>query len=409
MMPESLLIGCFVLSALTLIGAVLFGIVVLRRLPQRAAGGTKPTSGGNGDDAPEHLQIGQMLVPPGEPIDSVISRLSFVESFNANRFATASQESALSYLNSSLRSRASDGVVVAVNSIQLLRSGAEITFTASSAGQKMLANGTAVMARYGKTGQILPYLKDASTGKIFEHLKGVTATKALTKLAFLSTAVVGAAHMIAGADIAKRLTKVDAKLELLLVHRRIDQAATLERIYSSAKELLSGPLSRETCWEIWRLRGEVRELRCRWRSELQHHLNLVDDGKDFWWIQRMFGYESASDGKLVESITEGEVQLSLIEYSLRLDQALAVAGGTVNQFEGTLRDEMNALENLATLLKSKATSIKGDGQKLSVEPTVKAMTAMIQQYRGLFPVEAESNNRTDNNRTDTSRARKSGG
>ena len=389
-MSELLLIACLVLSALTLVIAAIFGFVLFRRLPGRTTGDTQSSSE-NKNDLPGRLRIGQMLFPSGKPMDNVISRLSFVESFDPDRFATASQEAALRYLNRSLKSRAGDGVVVAVNSIQLLRSGAEITFTASRAGQKMLANGTAVFGRHGSTGQVLPFLKDASTGKIIEQLKGVPATQALTKLAYISGAVVGAAHMIAGADIAKRLTNVESKLELLLVHRRIDQAATLERIYTSAKELLSGPLTRETCWEIWRLRGEVRELRCRWRSELQHHLNLIDNGKDFSWIQRMFRYESASDGKLVQSITEGEVQLGLIEYSMRLDQALAVAGGTVNQFEGTLRDEMNALENLAKLLRSKATSIKGSGPKLSVEPTVNAMTAMIQQYRGLLPVEAESN------------------
>ncbi len=392
MTPESLLIACLVLSALTLVGAATFGIVVLRRLPRKLPDDTKPNSNTHGYDSTGTSQIGQMLVPSGVPMDSVISRLSFVESFNADRFAIASQESALCYLNSSLRSRASDGVIVAVNSIELLRSGAELTFSASRAGQTMLANGTAVLGRHGSTGQVLPFLKDASTGKIIEQLKGVPATQALTKLAFISGAVVGAAHMIAGADIAKRLTKVDTKLELLLAHRRIDQAATLERIYTSAKELLSGPLSRETCWEIWRLRGEVRELRCRWRSELQHHLNLVDDRKDFSWFQRMFGYESAADGNIARTITEGEVQLGLIEYSMRLDQALAVAGGTVSQFECTLGDELTALEHLATLLRNKAIAIKGSGPKLDVEPTVNAMTAMVEQYRGLLPIEVAPNN-----------------
>lgn len=39
-----------------------------------------------------------------------------------------------------------------------------------------------------------------------------------------------AAHMISAADLAPTLKKVDRKLDLLLAYRRIDQAASLERI-----------------------------------------------------------------------------------------------------------------------------------------------------------------------------------
>jgi hypothetical protein len=38
--------------------------------------------------------------------------------------------------------------------------------------------------------------------------------------------VVGAAHVISGADISKRLKEVDAKIGLLLAYRRIDQMAS---------------------------------------------------------------------------------------------------------------------------------------------------------------------------------------
>ena len=201
----------------------------------------------------------------------------------------------------------------------------------------------------------------------------------------MSAAVIGAAHLVAGADIGKRLKQVDSKVNLLLAYRRIDQMAKLERIYTSAKELGSGPMNRDKCWELWRLRGELRELRCGWRRELQHQMNLVDDPSTAPWLKRTFTRQKTSDRDVHARITEGQLQLAMIEYSMRLDQALAVGGGTVNEFEGTLAGELVELEAVADLLKSKAGFISGKYPDLSVESTVHGMASIIEQYRQLLP------------------------
>jgi hypothetical protein len=99
----------------------------------------------------------------------------------------------------------------------------------------------------------------------------------MARLATISTAVIGAAHIISAADIAKRLKEVDEKINLLLAYRRIDQLAALERIYTSARELCAGAPSLDKQWELWRLRGELRELRIRWRRELNQKLGLIED------------------------------------------------------------------------------------------------------------------------------------
>jgi len=164
--------------------------------------------------------------------------------------------------------------------------------------------------------------------------------------------------------------------------------ATLERVYTSAKELLgSGPVSRDICWELWRLRGELRELRCSWRRELQHHLNLIDDPREAGWFKRMFSRQRTIDRKIHGQITEGQLQLGLIEYSLRLDQVLAIVGGTVSQFESTLADELVELDRVARLLREKANLISGKYPELSVEPIADGMRRLIRQYRELLPEE----------------------
>ena len=83
--------------------------------------------------------------------------------------------------------------------------------------------------------------------------------------------------MISAADLARTLKQVDQKLDLLLAYRRIDQAASLERIYTSARELLASPLDEIRRMEVWRLRGEMRQLRAAWRGEREHHLNEIKD------------------------------------------------------------------------------------------------------------------------------------
>ena len=388
---EILVAICLVISGLTLLGLVAFVFVTLRRLP--------PTSPADQElrltrDGNEHHGLAWTNHPliASVTLDSVITRLNFAESFDPVKFADASQKSALGHLNRLLEAGAADGVTMTINSVQLLRSGAEMTFSASKKGQMLLDSGRAVLAQHGESGQVLPYLIDPKTKKTIEFLKGAKVAKALPRLAALSAAVVGAAHIIAGADIAKRLKLIDSNVNLLLAYRRIDQAATLERIYTSAKELASGPMSRDTCWELWRLRGELRELRCTWRRELQHHLELIGDKKDFSWLARKFGYERASDEGIHGRITEGQLQLGLIEYSMRLDQALAVVSGTVSKFEGTLAGELVELEDVAKLLQTKAGFLRKDfpeqSGKLSIEPTVKGMFDLVEQYKRLLPVEA---------------------
>ena len=181
------------------------------------------------------------------------------------------------------------------------------------------------------------------------------------------------------------MKQVESKLDLLLQYRRIDQFAKLERIYTSAKELCSGPMSREKGWELWRLRGELRELRCTWRQELHNHLSQITDPKNDSWFESMFSSQQTLDGKVQKKVTEGQIQIGLMEYSLRLDHVFAAIGGTISEFERTLADELSELENLTKLLRSKVEFIKGTSPKLELDPTVKRMAGIIDAFKGLLP------------------------
>jgi hypothetical protein len=264
-----------------------------------------------------------------------------------------------------------------------------MTVSVSKEGRTLLEEGVATVARH-QSGRMLPQIRDAKTGKLLETMKEAGGAKALARTAAVSAAIVGAAHIISGADIAKRLKEVDAKINLLLAYRRIDQMATLERIYTSARELLAGAATSEQVrWELWRLRGELRELRTRWRRELKHHLELVEDPKDGAWYQKMFGWFDAVDRiphkEAHAKITEGQIHVAMIEYSLRLDHALAVASGSVDAFERTLAGELGELDAVSQLLSKKGHRIKYRYRDLSVDPTCAAMEAVVTEYRKVLP------------------------
>jgi len=389
-MTEGLLqVIILVVSGLTLLGLATLAIVVVRRLPQSGAGKQEASLNRIAENQDRLALAVRPLVVSSRPLDSVITRLTFAESIDPEQFAIASRESALGHLNSLLKTGVSDGVMVTVNSVRLLPSGAEMTVSTSRAGQVLLKRGTVVIPRHGASGRALPFLKDARTGKFIETMKGVPAAKTLSRLGAMSSVVVGAAHIVSGADIAKRLKQIESKMDLLLAYRRIDQMAALERIYTSARELAGGRMSRDKCWELWRLRGELRELRIAWRRELQNHLMLVEDPQEAGWLRRMFTPQKSIDRKIHAKITEGQLQVGLIEYSIRLDQVLAVGSGTVREFEDTLAGELSELEAVRSLLQNKSELISGKHQDFSVEPMVQAMSQVIEQYKGLLPERSE--------------------
>jgi hypothetical protein len=340
----------------------------------------------------QYLGNSESLALVEQPLQTAISHLRFAESWDAQTFSDTSRELALSDLAKRMTDSAADGLSITINSVRLLQSSAEMTVTATKGGQLLLSEGTATIARHG-SGKALPMIVDAKNGQVVEIMKEAKSAQAAARLASVGAAVVGAAHIISGADIANRLKEVDAKINLLLAYRRIDQMAALERIYTSARELCVGMPSEESKTELWRLRGELRELRICWRRELQHQLGLIDDPNAAAWYQKMFQWippvERAPHTAVHGKITEGQLHIALIEYSLRLDHTLAAASGTLPAFEATLAEELAELSVVAELLKSKATLISTKFPELSVDSTTRGLAEVIKQYGTLLPVELD--------------------
>jgi len=384
-----LIVTC--LAAVASLGFVVFAVTALRKQPaQQVATLTVPQTEIVEIDVADNESTN--LVAAEAPSQTVITHLSFEESFDAQKFAETSQQIALSDIARTLGYHAADGISITVNSVRLMKSSAELVVSASKGTQVLLQDGAATIARHG-SGKALPLITDAKTGKVVEIMKEAKGAQVATRAAALGAAVVGAAHIISGADIAKRLKEVSAKIDLLLAYRRIDQVAALERIYTSARELSLLSVNEETKTELWRLRGELRELRIRWRRELDHQLQLIDDPESAAWYSKMFRFiepvDRAPNTKVHGKITEGQLHISLIEYSLRLDHTLAVASGTLPAFESTLYGELSDLSRVAEKLEVKAALISKKYPDLSVDATTRGLAEVIKQYEKLLPQELE--------------------
>ncbi len=325
---------------------------------------------------------------PAPVCGGAVVRLEFTQSLDPALFAQASDEEVLAFANANLRDLVADGSNI---TLQLLREWAaryDVTVAPSAAGRVALRAGRAVIQRHS-SGRLFPHLVNSESRQITEVMKEVGgARKVLAGAAAASTIVVSAAHMIATADLARTLRLVDQKLDLLLAFRRIDQQAALERIYTAAKELLASPLDEVQHMELWRLRGELRELRATWRREFEHHLLQVENPAEKAWIDRTFTRQSSEDRRITGRISEGQIQLAMLEYSLRLDRVLAAASGSLEVSFVTLADELTAIERVGTLLRDKAGFIS-ETRRDAVQPMIDGIDMIVTGYRGLLPSHRE--------------------
>lgn len=368
-----------VVIAVLLGGALYFGWQILRRLSRVASTLNRLHDEHRGMAA----RIGS-LREPGPRFDSPVTRLTFQDSLDPDRFAEASTASATGSLTSLLASRTADGVVVTVQSIRLTQQGAEMIVSASASGRQLFREGRALIPFHRATQARLPLLTDARTGKVIEQLKEMPVSTVTSKLASISSAVVGAAHLVAAADLAKRLCQVESKLDLLLASRRIDQIAKLERIYVSARELGLREMDRDRRLEMWRLRGELRELRSAWRQEFRLKLEQIEHPANASWFQRLFSTQRSIDRRVSGGISEGEAEVALIEYSMRLERVLAVGSSTLEEFQHSQESEIEQLAQLRDLLQQKAAYISGKYPDLSVELVVKRLSAVVTAYHELL-------------------------
>lgn len=177
----------------------------------------------------------------------------------------------------------------------------------------------------------------------------------------LTMAVITVAHVISGADLAKKLNKLDSKVDFLVAAHRIDQLARIEGVYRQAKQILNMEQNDHTRWELHRMGRELFEVRSAWRREISFHVGNLQktDESQNWFLKRFQSLSrKAKDQKVASTVSACDAEIQLISGSIAIHLALVQAAGTLETFlQVSLPDEIAELQHVRSLLRERRSFI----------------------------------------------------
>jgi hypothetical protein len=207
------------------------------------------------------------------------------------------------------------------------------------------------------SGKRLPTLVGAS-GKTVANarLLGPLA-KGTTIAANIATAAITVAHVVSGIDLAKKMDRLNGKVDFLVAGRRIDQLSLLEGVYRHAKELIHGGVDDHSQKELHRLGRELFEIRSSWRGEISYHVSRLNKAPEsvnqFIAFFQSFS-RKAQDQKIADTVCACDTEIHLINASLATHMALAQASGRLDTFlQVSLPDELEQIGAIRELLWSR--------------------------------------------------------
>lgn len=242
---------------------------------------------------------------------------------------------------------------------------------AALAGATFVMDKGTYIARFSKEGmkllnaKELKFMKDAagnrlptlvgSANKAAENARLLGPLANGTRIAAnLTVAAVTIAHIVSGADIAKKINKLDAKVDFLVAGRRIDQLARIEGVYRQAREILHLEQNSYTQWELHRMGRDLFEVRSAWCREISHYVGQLQRTEES--ENRFVGFfqgmkRKGKDEKVASAVSARDAELQLISGSIAIHIALSQAAGTLDTFlQVSLPDEIAELERLRGLI-----------------------------------------------------------
>lgn len=314
-----------------------------------------------------------LLTRPPNPL-AILAGLRLEDALDVRQYgaAAADFEHRAHHLEIDISGKAAS---VVMNVRDLANSGKHLTFELTSEIQGGIARGTLRLARDGN-GKLLAMVKDSRTGKVTDLLRGVPSG---ARLGALTATVYGLAHLVSAKDLATKLDALSGKVDLLLAFRSIDQRARLEAAYGRVKELGMQPLDAAGLAELRGVRNELRELRHVWRGEAVHGLRSLRAPPNVTRMNRRFPGVKAKHAAHAAAVRDTVGRVALMEFSLRLEHLVAVAGEDAEPFLRVLPDELDGWEELTDLLHTTAERIQFED--LVALPYVEAVQDVVKVYR----------------------------
>jgi hypothetical protein len=228
-----------------------------------------------------------------------LAELSFEQAISVNPLVVELKNLAVEELNRKIHSAVPEAANILIQVVDFNAKRNAIVFEISKGGKSMLESGQAVFS-FDKSGKLLPHIRSSETGRILEQFRGAKFPMA-SKLASLSTMIIGAAHIVSGADISRKLDRIQEGVSFLVAARKIDQMADLRSVYENIRELFT----LEKTPEVERdLKKEIRylsRLRYTWIGEVEYHLNQLSYEESYEsknWLKKLFSRKKTADGKI---------------------------------------------------------------------------------------------------------------
>ena len=246
-----------------------------------------------------------------------------------------------------------DAAVAVGNIASVVQRKGKLIATFSEEGQALLNAKELILDAKG-----LPMLKD-SAGKV-RHIARVAEEggQMAAKAASLGTAVVSVAHIISGADNAKKLKAIGRGVDILVQARKNDQVAELESIYVHCQRILSNPVDKFDLQELCRAKRELHSVRTQIRQDFKYRLEQVEDPGVLDNFCRNIGITSVGDSKMEKQILSAHEQLAMYRFAFVFQLTLEETLGTFdNYLKLDAPGEVNALREVDDLFQRKLSKL----------------------------------------------------
>lgn len=310
---------------------------------------------------------------------SPLAELPFDQAISVNPLVMTLKDMAIKELNRKIHESVPEATNLIIQGLDFTIKRNAIVFEISKNGQSMLDSGKAVLS-FDKSGKLLPHIRSSETGKIIEHFREAKFPLA-SKLASLSTIIVSAAHIVSGADISRKLNRIQEGVSFLVATRKIDQMADLRSIYENIRELFSLEKSQEVDRYLKKEVRYLSKLRYTWIGEVEYHLNQLsyaDSYESQNWLKKLFSRKKTVDDKISNKLTPFTAELQLIDFTIVLELLIYEYCGLSNHLtEVRMKDEVANIEKIRDLLIDKSALLTEDN--VAVDLVIQGFNDLIQK------------------------------